>query len=52
MDLSGRILLKDEMNATASFAEYFADVSTYRRGTYMIRVSTENGIYTKKFIKN
>ena len=52
MDLSGRILLSDDMNASASFAEYFADVSTYKKGTYLIRISTENGIYTKKFIKS
>jgi hypothetical protein len=52
MDLSGRVLLQDEMNASASFAEYFADVSQYKKGTYVIRISTVNGIYTKKFIKN
>ena len=52
LDLSGRILLQDDMNASASFAEYFADVSQYKKGTYVIRISTVNGIYTKKFIKN
>lgn len=52
MDLSGRILIEDDMNASSSFAEYFADVSTFKKGTYVIRISTENGIYTKKFVKN
>jgi len=51
-DVSGRILLTDEMNSTASFAEYITDVSAYTNGTYIIRISTEKGMYTKKFIKN
>ena len=51
-DVSGRILLSDEMNSTASFAEYITDVSAYTNGTYIIRISTEKGIYTKKFIKH
>jgi hypothetical protein len=51
-DVSGRILLTDQMNATASFAEYITDVSAYTKGTYIIRISTEKGIYTKKFIKH
>jgi len=51
-DVSGRILLSDEMNSTASFAEYITDVSTYTNGTYIIRIATDKGMYTKKFIKN
>ena len=52
-DLSGRILFSQEMSMTSSsFAEYFADVSSYNKGTYLVKVSTDNGIYTKKFIKN
>ena len=52
MDLSGRILLQDEMNATATFAEYFADISSFKKGTYVIRIITANGIYTQKFVKS
>ena len=52
MDLSGRVLIEDDMNASSSFAEYFADVSAFKKGTYVIRISTANGIYTKKFVKN
>ena len=52
-DLSGRILFSQEMSMTSSsFAEYFADVSSYNKGTYLVKVSTDKGIYTKKFIKN
>ena len=51
--LSGRILFSQEMSMTSSsFAEYFADVSSYNKGTYLVKVSTDKGIYTKKFIKN
>ena len=52
-DLSGRVLFSQEMSMTSSsFAEYFVDVSSYKKGTYLVKVSTDNGIYTKKFIKN
>jgi len=52
-DLSGRVLFSEEMSITSSsFAEYFVDVSSYNKGTYLVKVFTENGIFTKKFIKN
>ena len=51
LDLSGRILVSDAMNATNSFAEYITDVSDFRKGSYIVKIYTENGISTSKFVK-
>ena len=51
IDLSGRILVSDAMNATNSFAEYITDVSAFRKGSYIVKVYTENGTSTTKFVK-
>ncbi len=52
LDISGRVLLADKMNASASFAEYITDVSSFKKGSYIIKIATDNGLYTKKFIKS
>ena len=51
LDLSGRVLVSDAMNATNAFAEYFTDVSGFRKGSYIVKVFTENGTSTSKFVK-
>ena len=50
-DLSGRILVSDAMNATNSFAEYITDVSDFRKGSYVVKIFTDNGTSTSKFVK-
>ena len=50
-DLSGRILINDQMNATGTFAEYITQVSDFKKGTYVIKVYTTNGVSTSKFVK-
>lgn len=52
LDLAGRILVNESMNATGTFAEYITDVSAFRKGSYVIKVYTENGISTSKFVKS
>ena len=51
LDLSGRILVSDEMNATNSFAEYITDVSNFIKGSYIVKIYTDNGTSTTKFVK-
>ena len=51
-DLSGRVLINGQMNATGTFAEYITHVSDFRKGTYVIKVFTANGVSTSKFVKS
>jgi hypothetical protein len=51
LDLTGRNLYSEQMNASANFAESFVDMSTYPSGTYLIQISTKQGIYTQKYIR-
>ena len=52
LDLSGRLIHSEKMNATANFAESFVDVSSFRSGTYLVKIKTGESIYTKTFVKN
>ena len=51
LDLSGRILRSDSMNASDSFAEYITDVSDFRKGSYVVKIYSDNGSSTSKFVK-
>jgi hypothetical protein len=52
LDLTGRLIYAEKMNATANFAESFVDVSTYKSGTYLVKIITGESIYTKTLVKN
>ena len=52
LDLSGRVIVNDAMNATINFAEYITDVSHFKKGSYLIKVHTSNGISVGKFVKS
>jgi len=52
VDLTGRFIYGEKMNATANFAESFVDVSDYKTGTYLIRITTGDSVYTKTLVKN
>ena len=52
LDLSGRVIVNDEMNATMNFAEYITDVRHFNKGSYLIKVFTSNGVSLAKFIKS
>jgi hypothetical protein len=50
-DLSGRKLMQEKMNATQFFAESFLDLSSMNAGTYLVRIITNQRVYTKELIK-
>jgi hypothetical protein len=50
-DLSGRKLLAEKMNATEYFAESFIDLSQMQAGTYLVRITTNQRVYTKELVK-
>jgi hypothetical protein len=52
IDLAGRSMMKEKMNASAYFAESFVDISSFKAGTYLIRITTGNSVYTKTLVKN
>ena len=52
VDLFGRTLMREKMNASTYFAESFVDVSSFKSGTYLIRITTGNSVYTKTLVKN
>jgi len=51
-DLSGRKLMQEKMNATQFFAESFLDLSSMNAGTYLVRIITNQRVYTKELVKN
>lgn len=51
LDLTGRMIYSEKMNATANFAESFVDVSTYKSGTYLVKIITNDRVYTKSLVK-
>ena len=51
LDLTGRLIYSEKMNATANFAESFVDVSTYKSGTYLVKIITNDCVYTKSLVK-
>ena len=51
LDLTGRLIYSEKMNATANFAESFVDVSTYKSGTYLVKIITNDRVYTKSLVK-
>ena len=51
LDLTGRIVYREKMNATKYFAESFIDVSPFLTGSYLIRITTGKSVYTKSFSK-
>jgi hypothetical protein len=51
LDLTGRLIYAEKMNATANFAESFVDVSTYKSGTYLVKIITNDRVYTKSLVK-
>ncbi|MFM8963060.1 MAG: T9SS type A sorting domain-containing protein, partial [Sphingomonadales bacterium] len=51
LDLTGRSLHQEQMNASANFAESFIDISPFPSGTYLIQIETAQGKYTQKYIR-
>jgi hypothetical protein len=51
LDLTGRLIHSEKMNASADFAESFVDVSSYKLGTYLVKIKTNDRVYTKSLVK-
>lgn len=51
LDLTGRSLYREDMHATAQFAESFIDMSSYPCGTYLFQIETAGGTYIQKYIR-
>ena len=50
-DLMGRKIYSEEMNASQYFAESFIDLSAINSGTYIVKIITNQRVYTKEIIK-
>jgi hypothetical protein len=51
-DLMGRKVWAEKMNATSSFAESFIDVSDFNSGLYVVKITTNQRVYTKELLKH
>lgn len=51
LDLTGRQIYQEQMNATSNFAESFIDMSAYPSGTYLFQIETAQGTFAQKFIR-
>lgn len=52
LDLTGRLIHSENMNATVNFAESFVDVSDFNTGSYLVKIKTNQRVYTKTLVKN
>jgi hypothetical protein len=50
-DLMGRIVHSENMNATDTFAEAHPDLSHLKAGQYIIKIVSNESVYTKELIK-
>jgi hypothetical protein len=51
IDLTGRMIYSERMNATGNFAEAFIDVSNFKSGSYLVKINTNQRVYTKTLVK-
>ena len=52
LSLQDAPFLLEKMNATQFFAESFLDLSAMNAGTYLVRIITNQRVYTKELVKN
>ena len=50
-DLMGRPIHSEKMNATATFADAYVDLSHLPTGKYIVKIVTKDQVYTKDLIK-
>jgi hypothetical protein len=50
-DIMGREVLSEKMNASDYFAESYIDLSTLNKGTYIVKIITNQRVYTKELVK-
>lgn len=51
INIDGKVVLRDETRYNGAAQSKRVDVSDLSKGVYMVRMTTENGVYTQKFIK-
>lgn len=51
LDLTGRMVFSEQMNATNDFAESHINLSYIPAGNYIVKITTGDRVYTKKMIK-
>lgn len=52
LDLTGRKVFSEQMNATNDFAESHINLNHIPAGNYIVKITTGERVYTKKMIKN
>lgn len=50
-DIMGRPVYSEKMNASAYFAESHVDLSALNKGTYIVKIITNQRVYTKELVK-
>jgi hypothetical protein len=50
-DIMGRQVLSEKMNASDYFAESYIDLSALNKGTYLVKIITNQRVYTKELVK-
>jgi hypothetical protein len=50
-DIMGRQVLSEKMNASDYFAESYIDLSSLNKGTYIVKIITNQRVYTKELVK-
>lgn len=50
-DIMGRQVLSEKMNASDYFAESYIDLSSLNKGTYLVKIITNQRVYTKELVK-
>ncbi len=51
LDLSGRVIHQEKMNATVDFAESHLNLGSFPAGNYIVKIITGDSVYTEKLVK-
>lgn len=51
INIDGKVVLRDETRYNGAAQSKRVDVSELSKGVYIVRLTTDNGVYTQKFIK-
>jgi hypothetical protein len=51
INIDGKVVLRDETRYNGAAQAKRVDVSQLSKGVYMVRMTTESGVFTQKFIK-
>jgi hypothetical protein len=51
INIDGKVVMRDETRFNGALQAKRVDVSSLAKGVYMVRMNTESGVQTQKFIK-